>query len=172
MSLNFRRNGSYNCYNESFKMRMSNVNIDISYFLEGDALRFTKIWVSARNWGCFQDLEPHQFPFMDDLTLHGMIPKLEIRGVSSFWVHTTIKLDWSSKNRTIVFWCIYRTGQSHIKHYKVLKTLTLVPDLDVWRTNAGSSEALQTKHGLLCFQKKGTPFHPLEFLILFHQFPL
>ena len=43
MSMSFRRNESYNCYNESFKMIMSNVNIDISYFLEGDALRFMNI---------------------------------------------------------------------------------------------------------------------------------
>ena len=83
-------------------------------------------------------------------------------GVCPDRVHTKIKLDWSSKNRTIVFRCIYRTGQSHIKRYEVLKTLTLVPDLDVWRKNAGSSEALQTKHGV-CVFKLGTPFHPLEF---------
>ena len=49
-------------------------------------------------------------------------------GVCPDRLHTKIKLDWSAKNRTIVFWCIYRTGQSHIKRYKVLKTLTLVPD--------------------------------------------
>ena len=136
--------------------------------------------VVFKTWRGSSDSLNASFPIygIDDLTKtwHDSYWVSEIRGsVADEGTPSKIKLDWSSKNRTIVFRCHIPAllTKPYKALVKLLKTLYSCPrDFLGCLTEiyAGSSEALQTKHGV-CVFKYGIPhstIHLDELSFIFH----